>query len=96
MDVPKNTSTATRVKLRLDHDIAIPATSLTSNNLSNRTDLKKIFKDVINVEVKDLELDLSMSAVTGLTDLIEDEVFPEQIPMQVQFHIYVNQRKKIT
>lgn len=43
----------------------------------------RLFKDMLIVEVRDLALTLNMSTVTGLADLIEDEIIPVPIPMQV-------------
>lgn len=37
----------------------------------------------MEIKVNDLSLDLSMSTVTGLADLVEDEVIPQPLPMQV-------------
>jgi hypothetical protein len=39
----------------------------------------------MEIKVNDLSLDLSMSTVTGLADLVEDEVIPQPLPMQVSF-----------
>lgn len=41
------------------------------------------FKRKLNVEVKDIDLQLAMSTVVGLGDLAEDEVIPTPIPMEV-------------
>lgn len=41
------------------------------------------FKRKLNVEVKNINLQLSMSTVVGLGDLAEDEVIPTPIPMEV-------------
>jgi hypothetical protein len=37
----------------------------------------------VEIKVNDLSLDLNMSTVTGLADLVEDEVIPQPHPMQV-------------
>lgn len=41
------------------------------------------FKRRLNVEVKNINLQMSMSTVVGLGDLAEDEVIPTPIPMEV-------------
>ncbi|XP_022906277.1 bridge-like lipid transfer protein family member 3B isoform X2 [Onthophagus taurus] len=83
-DPPTTSGTSAKVKLRLDHDVTLPTSkSFTSLDFGNMEDLNKYFKDFIDVHVNDLTLDLSMSTVTGLTDLIEDEIIPIPIPLQV-------------
>lgn len=49
----------------------------------DRDNLKKLFKDMLVIRVTDLYLDLSMSTATGLADLVEDEIIPIPLPMQV-------------
>lgn len=45
--------------------------------------VKSWFKRKLNVEVKKINLQLSMSTVVGLADLAEDEVIPMSFPMEV-------------
>lgn len=45
--------------------------------------MKKLFRDLLTIKVADLYLDLSMSTVTGLADLAEDEIIPIPMPMQI-------------
>lgn len=52
-------------------------------DLSDKDNLRKVFVDFLNVQVNDLSLELSMSTVTGLADLAEDEIIPVPIPMEV-------------
>lgn len=52
-------------------------------DFTDRDNLKRLFRDLLVVKVTDLSLDLSMSTVTGLADLIEDEIVPIPIPMQI-------------
>ncbi|XP_014232860.1 UHRF1-binding protein 1-like isoform X2 [Trichogramma pretiosum] len=49
----------------------------------DKESVMNMFEDKIDVKVADVPLSLSMSFVTGLTDLIEDEVIPKPIPMKV-------------
>jgi hypothetical protein len=37
----------------------------------------------MQIKISDLSLDLNMSTLAGLSDLVEDEVIPEPLPMQV-------------
>lgn len=52
-------------------------------DLSDKENLRKVFVDFLNIHVSDLNLDLSMSTVTGLADLAEDEIILIPIPMEV-------------
>lgn len=52
-------------------------------DFTDRNNIKNLFRDLITVEVNDIALDLNMSTVTGLADLVEDEIIPIPIPMQV-------------
>ncbi|KAF5286738.1 hypothetical protein FQA39_LY04160 [Lamprigera yunnana] len=77
-------NTCARIKLRLDHIPKFPSSkSLLQLDLSNNENLRKVFVDFLNIFVSDLSLDLSMSTVTGLADLIEDEIIPIPIPMEI-------------
>lgn len=49
----------------------------------DRDNLKKLFRDMLIVKISDLYLDLSMSTITGLADLSEDEIIPIPMPMQI-------------
>lgn len=57
--------------------------SMLELDFTNRENLMRLFRDMLIVEVRDLALTLNMSTVTGLADLIEDEIIPVPIPMQV-------------
>lgn len=52
-------------------------------DFSDRDNMKKLFQDNLIIKADDLSLVLSMSVVTGLTDLIEDEIIQTPIPLQV-------------
>lgn len=73
-----------RVKLRLDHTPKfVNSKLLLQTDLSDKENLRKMFVDFLNIHVSDLTLDLSMSTVTGLADLAEDEIIPIPISMEV-------------
>ncbi|KAF5270496.1 hypothetical protein FQA39_LY08374 [Lamprigera yunnana] len=62
--------------------------------LSNNENLRKVFVDFLNIFVSGLSFDLSMSTVTGLADLIEDEIIPIPIPMEIALEnldLYLNE-----
>lgn len=87
MDIPSTDSgTTSRVKLRLDHSLILPSSkSLMEMDFSDKTQLKKLFKDLLTIHVNGLSLELSMSTVTGLADLAEDEIIATPIPMEVSW-----------
>lgn len=56
---------------------------MTHFDFSDKEQLKKLFKDKVTVYINGLNLDLSMSTVTGLTDLVEDEIIAPSVPIEV-------------
>ncbi|CAK9832841.1 UHRF1-binding protein 1-like [Anthophora retusa] len=52
-------------------------------DVHNKQSILDLFEDKLEVKVTNISMALSMSSVTGLTDLIEDEIIPKPIPMQV-------------
>lgn len=56
-------------------------------DFSDKDRLKKLFKDILNLQVTDLKLELTMSTVIGLADLAEDEIIAPAIPMEVKIKI---------
>ena len=48
-----------------------------------------LFEDNVEVKVTDVPLTMAMSSVTGLTDLVEDEVIPKPIPLKVIFFVCI-------
>jgi hypothetical protein len=71
MEVPLDAAGRPCAQIRLNHTVS-------PGVIVNRTSFKEI-------KVNDLRLDLSMSTVTGLAELFEDEVIPQPFPMQVSF-----------
>lgn len=70
----------------MDHDVKLPSSkSVNEMDFSNKDALNRLFKDFIDVKAQDLSLDLTMSTITGLADLIEDEIIPVPIPLQVLY-----------
>lgn len=71
-----------RVRLRLDHQLSRDPVN---SNPHDRSIVKHLFKDNAIITVNGLRLELTMSAATGLADLIEDEILPEeQLPMHIE------------
>ncbi|XP_058814862.1 bridge-like lipid transfer protein family member 3B isoform X3 [Topomyia yanbarensis] len=68
------------VAIRLEEELTLPADSL---SITDKKTIQSWFKRKLNVEVKNIDLQLSMSSVVGLGDLTEDEVIPTPIPMEV-------------
>ncbi|XP_053985581.1 bridge-like lipid transfer protein family member 3B isoform X2 [Hylaeus volcanicus] len=52
-------------------------------NVHNKQSVLDLFEDKLDVKVTNVTMALSMSSITGLTDLIEDEIIPKPIPMQI-------------
>ncbi|KAK9891592.1 hypothetical protein WA026_015552 [Henosepilachna vigintioctopunctata] len=83
-DDPADASTSPKVRLRLDHNLILPnSRSMMQLDFRDRENLKKLFRDNLVVKLNGLSLNLSMSVVTGLVDLIEDEIIQTPIPLQI-------------
>lgn len=78
MEVPMDATGQPRARIRLNHTV-------NPGKIVDRSSFKEWCKDYMEIKVNDLSLDLSMSTVTGLADLVEDEVIPQPLPMQVSF-----------
>lgn len=65
-----------RARIRLNHTV-------NPGKIVDRSSFKEWCEDHMEIKVNDLRLDLNMSTVTGLADLVEDEVIPQPFPMQV-------------
>lgn len=52
-------------------------------NICDKQSVMALFKDHVNIKVSNVNLTLCMSSVTGLTDLIEDEIIPKPIPVEI-------------
>lgn len=77
---PHNPEAPPCVAIRLEEQLTLPADSL---SITDKKSIQSWFKRRLNVEVKNIDLQLSMSTVVGLGDLAEDEVIPTPIPMEV-------------
>ncbi|XP_076665123.1 bridge-like lipid transfer protein family member 3B isoform X3 [Andrena cerasifolii] len=52
-------------------------------DLHNKQSVLDLFEDKVDVKVTDVTMALSMSSVTGLADLFEDEIIPKPIPLEI-------------
>ncbi|XP_055541328.1 bridge-like lipid transfer protein family member 3A isoform X2 [Wyeomyia smithii] len=77
---PHNPEAPPCIAVRLEEELTLPADSL---NITDKKSIQSWFQRKLNVEVKNINLQLSMSTVVGLGDLAEDEVIPTPIPMEV-------------
>lgn len=77
---PHNPEAPPCVAIRLEEELTLPADSF---NITDKKSIQSWFKRKLNVEVKNISLQLSMSTVVGLGDLAEDEVIPMPVPMEV-------------
>lgn len=58
-------------------------------NMHDKESVMNLFEDKLEMKVANVAMTLSMSSVTGLTDLAEDEIIPKPIPMQVYLFIRI-------
>lgn len=54
-----------------------------SIDVHDKESIMNLFEDKLDLKVANIAMTLSMSSVTGLADLAEDEIIPKPIPMQV-------------
>ncbi|ERL88604.1 hypothetical protein D910_05989 [Dendroctonus ponderosae] len=81
---PETSASSPKVRLRLDHTLALSSASLLSHyELTDKNSMKKVFVECLVVEVKDLALNLNMSTATGLADFVEDEIIPIPLPLKI-------------
>lgn len=57
--------------------------NISNINLHDKDNVINLFEDKLETKVANVAITLSMSSVTGLADLVEDEIIPKPIPMQV-------------
>ncbi|XP_063237509.1 bridge-like lipid transfer protein family member 3A isoform X2 [Bacillus rossius redtenbacheri] len=76
-DAPVDATSSAHVRLRLDHAVC------PDGEARDRQDFRRWCRDDVRVTLADLQLQLNMSTVLGLADLVEDELLPQPIPMQV-------------
>lgn len=76
------------MKIRLDAKVVANPTEEETRGISGAT-LPVVVRPSLEGHVTDLSLGLLMSTVTGLIDLIEDEIIPQPLPMKVIIFYYM-------
>lgn len=66
--------------------LAEPQVANVAINFHDKDAVLSLFEDNLEIKVSDVPLTMAMSYVTGLTDLIEDEIIPKPIPLKVRVH----------
>jgi hypothetical protein len=61
--------------------------STDSINFDNKESILGLFEDKVEVKVADVPFTIAMSSITGLSDLIEDEIIHKPIPLEVIFFV---------
>lgn len=80
----KDTSDSSRPAPQDRGRLSEQATSHTSGiNVHDKESVMNLFEDKLEMKVANVGMSLSMSSVTGLADLAEDEIIPKPIPMQI-------------
>ncbi|XP_012273649.1 UHRF1-binding protein 1 [Orussus abietinus] len=79
----QSTSDSSRRSSQDRSRLAEPESRIYDIDLHDKNSVMALFEDKLEVKVNDVPLTLSMSSVTGLADLAEDEVIPKPIPMQI-------------
>ncbi|KAK2582855.1 hypothetical protein KPH14_008937 [Odynerus spinipes] len=72
-----------RLNNKLPQDSKVTQGQTDDINLLDKPSLMDLFEDKLEITVTDVAMTLSMSSVTGLADLAEDEIIPKPIPMEV-------------
>ncbi|EZA55392.1 UHRF1-binding protein 1-like protein [Ooceraea biroi] len=80
VELPSDSDCRSRIKLRLDHVLKNPEDS---RKLWDAKSVMNLFEDKLEIKVANVAMALSMSSVTGLADLAEDEIIPKPIPVQI-------------
>ncbi|KAG8035486.1 hypothetical protein G9C98_006932 [Cotesia typhae] len=74
------------VKIRLEHDLKKQYSNLNDNLNNKNSKIAALFDDKVTGEINDINLVLSMSTITGLTDLLEDEIIPDYLPVNLMLN----------
>ena len=83
MKVPFDAGVHPKVKLRLNHHLKQNCGFVKDSTLVDRSLVLKWFENTVNVRLQNVNLTINASTLTGLTDLVEDEVYPTPIPVTV-------------
>ncbi|GAB0089287.1 UHRF1-binding protein 1-like [Sergentomyia squamirostris] len=78
---PYNPESPPCIQVRLEEELNAPDDL--ENGIKDKKNVLSWFNHKVDVLVKDLTMQLSMSTVIGLNDLCEDEVIPRPLPMDI-------------
>lgn len=83
MKVPFDAGVHPKVKLRLNHHLKQNCGFIKDSTLVDRSTVLKWFENTVNVRLQTVNLTINASTLTGLTDLVEDEVYPTPLPVTI-------------
>ncbi|XP_059616609.1 bridge-like lipid transfer protein family member 3B isoform X2 [Phlebotomus argentipes] len=78
---PYNPESPPSIQVRLEEELNTPEDI--QSGIKDKKNVLSWFTHKVDVLVKDLTMQLSMSTVIGLNDLCEDEVIPRPLPMDI-------------
>ncbi|XP_055713176.1 bridge-like lipid transfer protein family member 3B isoform X2 [Phlebotomus papatasi] len=78
---PYNPESPPSIQVRLEEELNAPEDI--ESGIKDKKNVLSWFTHKVDVLVKDLTMQLSMSTVIGLNDLCEDEVIPRPLPMDI-------------
>lgn len=90
VEVPSDADCGASARVRLTHGLRaedVVKVRRKGHSMS-KEGLMGLFQDKLKARIMNVDLGLSMSYVAGLTDLVEDEVVPEPLPMEVNILSY--------
>ncbi|XP_011309314.1 UHRF1-binding protein 1-like [Fopius arisanus] len=73
-------------RIRLSHGLReenVDTLGRKGSHLHSKEGLMAMFQDELKARIMNVNLALSMSYVAGLTDLVEDEIIPDPLPMEI-------------
>nr|CAD7401578.1 unnamed protein product [Timema cristinae] len=76
LDAPLDPTSSPKVRLRMTHIVS-------PGEIVDRNSYKDWCKDDVVIRLNDIDLELNMSTIVGLTDLVEDEIIQAPLPMQI-------------
>ncbi|KAL0273063.1 UNVERIFIED_CONTAM: hypothetical protein PYX00_005827 [Menopon gallinae] len=92
VEVPLDAGVRPRVRLRMNHTLKPEFQDVQKISSVDRNSVLNWFEDAIDVRLQSVSLNMNASTLSGLSDLVEDEVFPVPFPVTVhledlKFHI---------
>jgi hypothetical protein len=78
---------ACSIRLRLERNPDLPPPGPLQPEVLVRRSLTQLFTDCLEAHVANVRLSLSITSLAGLADLLEDEILPKPVPMQVSSNL---------